>query len=231
MFEENPALDIYRGDAFIVPTGKSVVKMRDAAKDMADLAICLLEGKKPHKGTYFVQGIRDTVSMEATGAVRAVDMLVASLNNRPVNTELPLPSFEKVDPAPPVDDLRRTVIVLGTEGGLIPVDNPDRIEMSMATKYGCYSLAVMETMDTAIFTAAHGGYDNTYTKADPNRLVPLDVMRELKSEGIVGEVGDLFYTTAGNATSVENAARFGRDIARDIREHFKGSVGVIFTST
>jgi betaine reductase len=231
MYEENPALDIYRRDAFIVPTGKSAAKMRDAAQNMADLAFCLLEGREPPKESYFTRGIRKTVSLEATGAVRAVDMLVASLENRAVTTELPLPSFEKVDPAPPVEDLRKTLIVLGTEGGVIPIDNPDRIEMSMATKYGRYSVAGMATMDPSIFTVAHGGYDNAYTKADPNRLVPLDVMRELAEEGAVGQVGELFYTTAGNATSVENATRFGRDIARDIREQFKGQVGVVFTST
>ena len=231
MYEENPALDIYRGDAFIVPTGKSAAKMRDAAQNMADLAFSLLEGREPPKEAYFTRGIRKTLSLEASGAVRAVDMLVASLENRAVTTELPLPSFEKVDPAPPVEYLRKTLIVLGTEGGVRPIDNPDRIETSMATKYGRYSVAGMATMDPSAFTAAHGGYDNAYTKADPNRLVPLDVMRELAEEGMVGQVGDSFYTTAGNATSVENATRFGRDIARDIREQFKGQVGVVFTST
>jgi hypothetical protein len=44
-------------------------------------------------------------------------------------------------------------------------------------------------------------------------------------------VGEWFYTTAGNATSVVNAARFGREIARDIRKTFRDKVGVIFTST
>jgi glycine reductase len=56
-------------------------------------------------------------------------------------------------------------------------------------------------------------------------------MRELESLGRVGRVAPVFYTTAGNATSVENAARFGREIARDIREHFPGQTGVLLTAT
>jgi hypothetical protein len=47
----------------------------------------------------------------------------------------------------------------------------------------------------------------------------------------VGAVGGWYYTTSGNATSVENASRFGREIAQDIRKTYRDRVGVILTST
>ena len=56
-------------------------------------------------------------------------------------------------------------------------------------------------------------------------------MREIEQDGEIGRLAGVFYTTAGNATSVENAARFGREIALDIRKRFGQNVGVVFTST
>jgi glycine reductase len=158
-------------------------------------------------------------------------MLVARLAGRPVITELPLPRFEKVLPAPPLEDLTQATIILVTEGGIIPAGNPDGIEMSMATKFGKYSLSGLDRMTSERFTAAHGGYDNQYAKADPNVLIPLDVLRELVAEQKIAALGEDFYTTAGNATSVENACRFGKEIARDIRKQHKEKVGVILTAT
>jgi glycine reductase len=62
-------------------------------------------------------------------------------------------------------------------------------------------------------------------------LLPLDVLRDLERENLIGSVAEVFYTTSGNATSIENATRFGRAIAEDVRTRIKENVGVIFTST
>jgi len=47
----------------------------------------------------------------------------------------------------------------------------------------------------------------------------------------LARVAAVFYTTAGNATSVENAGRFGKEIAREIRKRHPEKVGVILTAT
>ena len=229
--EANPGVDIYRFYTHMVPCGVSAAKMKQAAESMVEVALCLAEGTTPSKGSYLPQNVRNLVTMEKSGATRAVEMIVAKLNNQDPETELPLPKFDRVDPAPPVVDLKTATIVLGTEGGLIPKENPDRIEMSMATKFGTYTIEGLPRLDSESYTVAHGGYDNSHAQSDPNRLLPLDVMRELQSEGAIGKVADVFYTTAGNATSVENATKFGREIAEDIRKRFKQNVGVVFTST
>jgi betaine reductase len=195
------------------------------------VALALAEGRQPEEGSILPRGIRELAIMDRNGAARAVGMLADMVSGRTVETELPLPRFDRVDPALPLPDLSKATVVLATEGGLTPKDNPDGIEMSMATKFGCYSLDDMEKMDPDLFTVSHGGFDNAPAREDPNRLLPLDVAREIERENIIGKVADVFYTTAGNATSVENAARFGRAIAQDIRRRFKENVGVVFTST
>ena len=232
--EANPALDIYRADAFMIPVAPTAAKMRQGVTDMARAAVPVLRGEYPPSGTYFPQGVRQLVSLARPGAVRAVDLLLNRLNSpgdsQPV-TELPLPSFDRVPPAEPVTELSAATIILGTEGGLTPADNPDKIEMSMATRWGRYSIQGMHSLSGALFTVNHGGYDNCLARENPNRLLPLDALKDLESEGVVGRAGEYFYTTAGNAASVDNARRFGREMAADIRERFKGQVGVAFTST
>jgi betaine reductase len=229
--ETNPAVEVYRRHTFMVPVGGSAAKMRQAMQAMIAVALTAAEGRRPEPGSVLPMGIRELTVMEKTGAARAVDMLAARLSNEPAVTELPLPKFDRVEPAPPIPDLSRATIILATEGGLTPKDNPDRIEMSMATKFGCYSLDGLASMDPALFSVAHGGYDNRIAQADPDRLLPLDVAREFESEKVIGKVADVFYSTAGNATSVENATRFGKAIAEDIRRRFKETVGVVFTAT
>lgn len=229
--EANPGVDVFRFYTYMVPCGNSAAKMKQAAESMVDVALCLAQGKAPAQDSYLSQNIRNSVIMEKTGAARAVEMMVEKINNQDLKTELPLPKFDRVDPAPPLEDLSNATIILCTEGGLIPKDNPDRIEMSMATKFGKYPIDPSSELNPENYTVAHGGYDNTIAQKDLNRLLPLDVMRELRSEGMIGDVGDVFYTTAGNATSVENSTKFGQEIAEDIRQRFKQQVGVVFTST
>ena len=231
MHESNPAVELYRSSVPIVPCGPTAGAMRQAVADLIKVALRLGHGLAPEPGTCFSRGVRAPVVREKIGAARAVDMLLARLAGLEPPTELPLPRFERVPVAPGLEDLAQATIVLVTEGGLTPKGNPDRIEMSMATKFGRYSLEGLDSLDPARFDVAHGGYDNTWARLDPNRLLPLDAMRELESLGVVGRVASVFYTTAGNATSVENAARFGREIARDIREHFPGQTGVLLTAT
>jgi glycine reductase len=229
--ETNPAVEVYHKHTFMVPVGNTAAKMRPAVKAMVEVAMTLVEGRHPEKGSFLPRGVRELTLMESRGATRAVAMLAARLSGEPVTTELPLPKFDRVDPAPPLRAVTTATIILATEGGLTPKGNPDGIEMSMATRFGCYSLEGMDRTDPALFAVAHGGYDNRVAQEDPNRLLPLDVLREFEHEMAIGKVAEFFYTTSGNATSVENATRFGKAIAEDIRKRFKENVGVIFTAT
>jgi len=229
--EGNPAVEIYRSRLPIVPCGQSAAGMRQALSEVAAVALRLAQGLALLPGTCFPRGVRVPVWREKSGADRAVEMLLARLGGRKPASELPLPSFEKVPPAPPLADLSKAVIVLATEGGLAPKGNPDRIEMSMATRFGRYPIEGLDHFDASLFDVAHGGYDNTAAREVPDRLLPLDAMWELERRGVIGALAPFFYTTAGNATSVENATRFGKAIAKDLRERIPGAVGVLLTAT
>ena len=116
-----------------------------------------------------------------------------------------------------------------TSGGIVPLGNPDRIEAANAGRFGRYSLKGLSELTPATHQSVHGGYDPTFANADPNRVLPLDAMRELEREGAFGALHDYYYATVGNATSVARAREFGRLIAE--RLSAEGVQGVILTST
>lgn len=120
------------------------------------------------------RGLRQSYFADATGAQRAVDMLMAKLAGDAFTTEYRMPEFDRVDPAPPVADARRATIALVTSGGIVPRGNPDCIESASASKYGAYPLAGLAQLSAQSHQSLHGGYDPTCANADPNRVLPLD---------------------------------------------------------
>ena len=58
---------------------------------------------------------------------------------------------------------------------------------------------------------------------------PLDVLREMEQEKVIGKVHERFYTTTGVATKLEIARRMGQSIAARLKAD--GVSGVILTST
>ena len=76
---------------------------------------------------------------------------------------------------------------------------------------------------------AHGGYDQTYANADPDRVLPIDVLRDLEKEGKIGKLYHVFYSTVGNGTSVANAKKFAAEYAQKLLQ--AGVNAVIMTST
>jgi glycine reductase len=72
-------------------------------------------------------------------------------------------------------------------------------------------------MSPEAYVSVHAGFDTTFANQDPNRLVPLDAVRELESEGKVGRLHDTFYTTTGVDTPVATAVKFGQEIAAELK--------------
>ncbi len=232
MYEENPGVELYRKDLYIIKTEDSARGMREAVPAMVKLLMKLVNKEdvgSPQQEGYLPRGIRFNTFAEERGAKRAVDMLIAKLSGNPFETELPMPDFDRVAPNPPLTDLSKATIALVTSGGIVSKGNPDRIESSSASKYGKYSLEGFNDLTSDSHETAHGGYDPVYANQDPNRVLPLDVMRDLVQEGIVGKLHPYHYATVGNGTSVANAAKYGAAIAADLKE--AGVDAVILTST
>ena len=70
----------------------------------------------------------------------------------------------------------------------------------------------MDELTAETYETAHGGYDPVYANEDPNRVLPVDVMREFEKEGKIGKLHDYFYTTVGNGTAVASAKSLCRGV-------------------
>lgn len=232
MYPENPGVELGKKYMYIVQTSDSAAGMRRALSQMAYLAKKLAAGiplDSPEKDGYIPQGRRVTVFAEKRGSLRAVEMLLKRLKGEEYQTELPMPEFNRVEPALPIKDLSKAVIALVCSGGIVPKGNPDRIESASATKYGKYPLESMFDLRKGDYETIHGGYDPVYANEDPDRVLPLDAMRELEALGKIGRLYDYFYSTVGTGTSVANAEKFGREIGEQLKA--AGVDGVILTST
>lgn len=225
MYIENPGVDMFRKDIYIVSTKDSAVGMRDALPKIAALVLKMakkLEIGAPEIEGYIPKGVRRNYFAEKNGATRAVEMLVKKLSGEEFATEYPMPNFDRVEPGKAILDLSKAKIALVTSGGIVPKGNPDRIESSSASKYGEYSIDNMgET--------AHGGYDPVYANADQNRVLPVDVLKDLEKEGVIGSIFPYYYTTVGNGTSVKSSKAFANEFAKKLVS--EGVDAVILTST
>ena len=232
MFRENPGLEIYRHEVYIVETDDSARGMGRAVPKLVFLAQRLATGEligKPAEEGYFPRGHLINETADETGAVRGVDMLLAKLRGDAYESEVPKLEYDRVQPAPPVKDIKSATIALVTDGGLVPKGNPDRIEIRTATRYGRYDIGAQNALEAAEYEVNHEGYDSVFVRQDPNRLVPVDVMRDLEKEGRIGRLHDFFFSTTGVASIVETIKGMGREIADALEA--AGVSGVILTST
>ncbi len=232
MYRENPGVESYRQYLYIVETTDSAAGMRTALPAMAKLAGKLANGESvgsPGEEGYISRGIRQNVFVEKRGSERAIDMLLQKLRGEEFETEYPIPHFDRVEPAAALADLSAITVALVTSGGIVPKGNPDRIEASSASHYGKYSIGGLDKLAPDAFETAHGGYDPTYANAAPDRVVPVDALRALESEGKIAKLHPYFYSTVGNGTSVANAKKFAAEIAGELVND--GVQAVILTST
>ena len=232
MYPENPGVDMYRKGIYIVETSDSARGIKDAVPAMAKLIMKSLRGEllgSPADEGYIERGVRVNRFNDRIGAARAVDMLVKKLKGEEFRTEYPMPVFDRVPPAEPIKDMKNAVIALVTSGGIVPKGNPDHIEASSASRYGTYSIAGVQSADEVAYATAHGGYDPTYANTDPNRVLPIDVLREMEKEGEFKILYEYLFTTVGNGTPVANAKKFGSEIGARLKKD--GVDAVILTST
>jgi len=232
MHGENPGVELYRRHVHVVQTGGEAARMLEEVKRLVALGLKLARGESigaPAAEGYFPRGVTRNVVAGATAADRAVAMLLDKLAARPFTSEVPRPVFPSV-PAPRlVKTLEGATIALVTDGGLVPRGNPDGIEALNATRYGAYSIEGQAALEPARYDNPHRGYDTSWVKQDPHRLVPVDVARDLEQSGAIGKLHETVYSTVGVATTLAHSARMGREIAEQLRA--AGVDAVILTST
>lgn len=232
MYVENPGADMFKNSLYIVSTKNSAAGMRDAVKKMAPLALKLAKNEKIGASAeegYMPNGIRKNFFEQERGSKRAVKMLLNKLSGKEYVTEFPMPDFDRVEPNRAVKDVTKAKIALVTSGGIVPKGNPDHIESSSASKYGKYDIEGVMDLTEETFATAHGGYDPVYANIDADRVLPVDVLRDLEKEGKIGKLHRYFYTTVGNGTAVKNSKAFAAEFAQELKAD--GVDAVILTST
>ena len=232
MSEENPGVDLYREALYIIDSGTNAAKMRDVLARMASLAVKLMSKGEiglPKEEGYLPRGLIRDRFVEQTAAERLVVMVLAKVKGEPFESEMMPTTFAPIPMPPALKDLSKAKVMLITDGGLVPKGNPDRIQGSAATRWGSYKIASCDDLKGEDYEISHGGYDPQFVRQDPDRLVPLDAMRELEREGVIGKLHDEFISTSGLANPLSNTRRMGREMAERIKQ--LGVDAVILTST
>ena len=232
MYVENPGADMFKTQVYIVSTKNSAAGMRDAVKKLAPLAVKIGRGEAIGASSeegYIPNGVRVNFFEKERGSLRAVKMLIKKLNDKPFETEFPMPDFDRVDPNPAVKDMAHAKVALVTSGGIVPKGNPDHIESSSASHYGEYDIAGVMDLTEETYETAHGGYDPVYANEDSDRVLPVDVLRDMEKEGKIGELHHRFYTTTGNGTAVASSKAFAAEFSQKLKND--GVDAVILTST
>jgi glycine reductase len=156
-------------------------------------------------------------------------MLLRKLDGLPVESEIPFHATVSGRCAPPIRNLAEASIALVTESGFVPQGNPDRLPGLRSQRHFVYPIHHLDRFEPGDYESIHSGYDKTDANNDPNRLVPLDALRELERLQAIRSVHGQLYTTAGCATYLEKAQQMAQRIAADLKRHEVD--GVVLTST
>ena len=229
MHPENPGLDEAER-APVIESGKIGREMRSSLERLAGAIKTLSRGEELGEQDGRIGRIPRHNRLSArTSAERAVELLLARLGGDRERTEVPLPNFGSITPSAPIEDPGQALIALLTEGALVPMGNPDRLESARATRWLRYHLDGLDELEQGAFQSVHGGFSTVAANADPHRLLPLDVARDLAREGRIGSLHRDYLTTAGNGTQVATARRFGVEWAAELRQ--AGVQAAILTAT
>lgn len=231
---ENPGVEMFKKEMYILRGGNSAAKMRKDVAAMVNVANKLL-ADEPLKGAseegYFERGIRHQTWLAdgKPASERMIEMLVKKLNGEEFQTELPIPKIDRVPIAAAVKDLTKARIALVTTGGIVPVDNPDRIQSASATRWGRYDIADTETLESGRYKTIHAGFDPAAADADPNVITPVDALKVLEKEGVYGSLHPYFYSTVGTGTTEAEAQRMAKEIVPYLQDDHVDAVILVST--
>jgi glycine reductase complex component B subunit gamma len=229
MHPDNPGLTD-AGAAPVVAAGATAREMRPSLQRVAAAVLKLASGATLTAADGLVtKAARIGRLVERRAAARAVELVLRRLAGDRESTEVPVGGFDAVDPAAPVDKAGSVTVALVTEGAVVPVGNPDRLESARATRWLRYQIDGLDGLATGDWESVAGGFATTAANADPNRLLPLDAARRLERDGAIGRLHGEFLVTVGNGTPVATARRFGVEWAAQLRK--AGVQAAILTAT
>ena len=213
---------MFKKDMYVLKGGHSAAKMRNDIKAMANLGNKLLKGEEllgADAEGYYARGIRHQVWRDdkKPASERVVEMLVKKLNGEAFETEFIIPKLDRVEIAAAIKDLSTANIAIVNTGGIVPVDNPDRIQSASATRWGRYNIEGVDDLLGGVYKTIHAGFDPAAADADPDVIVPIDALRAYEKEGKIGKLHEYFYSTVGTGTTQAEAARMAKEIIPYLR--------------
>jgi glycine reductase len=243
MYCENPGVEMYRHNVFICKTGSSVRDMNNSLKKMSRLALKLISGERVinlvtrenipniNEYEYYPQLILRNEYNAKSAAERSVDKLLAKIRGELFESEVVLPDFEKIKSPLPLKELSKCEIALVSDGGLVPRGNPDGLSSRGNLRWTTYEIDdfLPEDFNSHDYEIAHTGYFPDEVLENPNRLVPVDVIRDLVKESKIGKLHPTFFCTSGNVTAAQRCKEMGQQIGAELRK--RKVDGVILTST
>lgn len=219
LFAENPGTDLFKNRCYILQSDNNARNLVKVIGEIAAFAKRLIAGDAIRDGKaerYHGSGPAVIIDYTIPAAQRGIDMLLAKHEGKAYHTEVIMPNHEEI-PIPvlkkPLSECR---IGLVTDGGLVPLGNPDNQVPTNSRAYKRYSIKDMDALNAKDWEVSHQGYNNAFVLQDPNRLVPVDALRKLADEGIIGSVDDVIYSTAGVMTPMEKCKEFGEGIAKEL---------------
>jgi glycine/betaine/sarcosine/D-proline reductase family selenoprotein B len=232
LYSENPGTDLYKDRCYILQTENSAAGMKTILPKLAAFAKRLAAGETVGDGKkegYHGSGPAVQIDYSIPASTRGLNMLLAKYYGKPFATEVRMPNHEEI-PLPvlhkPLSEIK---VALVTDGGLVPKGNPDNMVPTNSTTFNKYRIGNVTRLDAKDYEVSHQGYNNAFVLDDPNRLVPVDAALDLKKKGIIGDVLNQYYTTAGVMTPMDMGKKFGDEIAEDLRK--QNVDAVILTST
>jgi glycine reductase complex component B subunit gamma len=238
METENPGVSVYRDyhneKVFLFPTAATAAGMARALTAMAPLALRLGGGAEIGAAAqegYISRGIRRLQRTDRAGVDRAIDMLLAKVTGKPFVTEAPMEVWDKVPPAAPLADVAAAKLAIVCTGGVVPWGNPDGFKTFRNTFWRKYNFAELKALESGKWEAVHGGYNVAFMNQNPHYGVPLDALRALEADGVIGrgKLYPAYYVIPGNQGSPAVMRRVGQEIAADLRN--EGVEGVLLVAT
>lgn len=221
LYSENPGTDLYKNRCYILQTGNNARQMKDAVERVAKFVKRLVDKDQIGDGQkegFHGCGPEIEIDYSIPAAKRGIDMLLAKHAGKPFRTEVMMPNHEQI-PVPTLNKpLAQCKIALVTDGGLVPKGNPDNQVPTNSKFFREYSIEGMDKLKPEDWEVSHQGYNNAFVLQDPNRLVPVDAMRKLVKEGVIGSLNEVFYSTAGVMTPMEKCKEFGEGIAKLLKD-------------
>ncbi len=222
MYPDNAAVITHRRELLAVPTGADATEMKAAVFAMAELGLKLAGGEELGPAAeegYLPRGVRRLVLKDRVGYERALDMLLARVEGRRFASEVQVQQYEKVPPAPTIDDLSRAKIAIVVSTGIVPRGNPDSMVSAFSLESYRYSIEGVDALEVDDWESVHGGFNTRILNAqNPNYALPLPTLRRLEADGQIGGIYPYFFSTVGNGTAVGPAREIGRRIAEELTD-------------